>query len=329
MRRRDFINVLGGAVVAWPLGALAQQAQEMRRVGSLLALFENDPEAKAWVRAFEEELQSLGWERGRNIQLEHRCAGNDPARLRTEAAELVAMRPDVLFTAGTPALVALSQETRSLPIVFAQVADPVKLGLVKSLAHPGGNITGFVTIEFGFGAKWLELLKDTAPGRSRVAVISDPNNPSQAAYFPDIEAAAPVFGVDLTRADVRNAADIERAITEFAQRPNGALVVVPTGVTILHRDLIITLAARHRLPAIYPYRLFAVSGGFISYGVDLPGSYRQAASYVGRILKGAKAGDLPVQLSSKFELVVNLKTAKALGLSIPEPFLQRADEVLE
>jgi putative tryptophan/tyrosine transport system substrate-binding protein len=329
MRRRDFISVLGGAVVAWPLGALAQQAQEMRRVGSLLALFENDPEAKAWVRAFEEELQSLGWERGRNIQFEHRFAGNDPARLRTEAAALVVMKPDVLFTAGTPALVALSQETRSLPIVFAQVADPVKLGFVKSLARPGGNITGFVTIEFGFGTKWLELLKDTAPGRSRVAVISDPNNPSQAAYFPDIEAAAPVFGVDLTRADVRNAADIERAITGFAERPNGALVVVPTGVTILHRDLIITLAARHRLPAIYPYRLFAISGGFISYGVDLPGSYRQAASYVGRILKGAKAGDLPVQLSSKFELVVNLKTAKALGLSIPEPFLQRADEVIE
>jgi putative tryptophan/tyrosine transport system substrate-binding protein len=220
-------------------------------------------------------------------------------------------------------------QTRSVPIVFVQVADPVKLGFVKSLAHPGGNITGFVTVEFEFGGKWLELLKDTAPGRSRVAVILDPNNPSQASYFQGIEAAAPALGVDLTRAEVRNAADIERAITAFAQRPNGALVVVPTGVTILHRDVIITLAARHRLPAIYPYRMFATGGGFISYGVDLPESYRQAASYVGRILKGDKAGDLPVQLATKFELVVNLKTAKALGLSIPEPFLQHADEIIE
>jgi putative ABC transport system substrate-binding protein len=329
MRRREFIGLLGGAAAAWPYGARAQQPQDMRRVGSLLALAENDPEPKAWVRAFEQELQRLGWERGRNIQLEHRFAGGDPARLRTEAGELVAMRPDVLFTAGTQALVAISQETRSLPIVFAQVSDPVKLGLVKSLALPGGNITGFVTLEFAFGGKWLELLKDTAPDRNRVAVILDPENPSQAGYFQGIESAAPSFNVDLIRADVRNAVDIERAITAFAQRPNGALVVVPTGVTILHRDLIITLAAQHRLPAIYPYRFFAASGGFISYGVDLPESYRQAASYVGRILRGASAGDLPVQLSSKFELVVNLKTAKALGLIIPEPFLQHADEIIE
>jgi putative ABC transport system substrate-binding protein len=325
MRRREFISLLGGATT-WPLVARAQQT---RRVGALLIFAESDPEAKVWLQAFQGGLQRLGWEQGRNIQLEYRFAGTDLDRLRTEAAELVGMRPDVLFTAGTPALAALSRETRSLPIVFVQVADPVKLGFVKSLARPGGNITGFVTLEYAFGGKWLELLKDTAPGKSRVAVLLSPDNPSQPAYFQGIEAVAPSFGVHLTRADVRNAAEIERTINEFAQQPNGALVVVPNGVTILHRDLIIALAARHRLPAIYPYRFFAASGGFISYGVDLPDSYRQAASYVDRILKGAKPGDLPVQLASKFELVVNLKTAKALDLTIPEPFLQHADELIE
>jgi putative ABC transport system substrate-binding protein len=228
-----------------------------------------------------------------------------------------------------PALAALQRESRSLPIVFVQVSDPVKLGFVGSLTRPGGNITGFTTFEYPIGGKWLELLKDTAPGRSRVAVLLDPDNPSQVAYLQGVETAAPTFGVQLTRADVRNAADIERAINDFAQQPNGALIVAPTAVTILHRDLIIALAARHRLPAVYPYRYFATAGGFISYGVDLAEQYRQAAGYVDRILKGAKPGELPVQLSSKFELVVNLKTAKALELTIPEPFLQRADEVIE
>jgi putative ABC transport system substrate-binding protein len=295
-----------------------------------LVLGENDPQNEALLRAFHEELQRLGWESGRNIQIEYRLAGSDEHRLRTGAAELVGMRPDVLFTAGTPALVALSRETRSLPIVFVQVSDPVKLGLVASLARPGGNITGFVTVESAFAGKWLELLRDTAPGRNRVSVILDPDNPSQLGlYFQGVEAAAPALGMQLTRADVRSADDIERAIEAIAQQPNGALVVVPTAVTTLNRDLIIALAARYRLPAIYPYRIFAVSGGLISYGVDLPDSYRQAASYVGRILKGAKPGDLPVQLTSKFELVVNLKTAKALGLTIPEPFLQHADEIIE
>jgi putative ABC transport system substrate-binding protein len=330
MRRRDFIKVIAGSATAWPLGAHAQQAQEMRRVGALLVLGESDPEGKVWLSAFQEGLQRLGWEQGRNIQIEYRFAGSDEHRLRTGAAELVRMRHDVLFTAGTPALVALSRETRSLPIVFVQVSDPVKLGLVASLARPGGNITGFVTIESAFAGKWLELLRDTAPGRNRVAVILDPDNPSHLPlYFQGIEATARTFGMHLTRADVRSADDIERTIEAVAQQPNGALVVVPTAVTMLNRDLIIALAARHRLPAIYPYRIYAVSGGFISYGVSLSDSYRQAASYVDRILKGAKPGDLPVQLASKFELVVNLKTAKALGLTIPEPFLQTADEVIE
>jgi putative ABC transport system substrate-binding protein len=210
-----------------------------------------------------------------------------------------------------------------------QVSDPVKLGFVTSLARPGGNVTGFANFEHPIGGKWLELLKDTAPGRSRVAVILDPENPSQIAYWEAIEAAAPSFGVQLTRAEVRDAAEIERAINAFAQQPNGALLVAPNAITILHRDLIIALAAQHRLPAVYPYRFFATSGGFISYGIDLPSLYRQAASYVDRILKGTKPGDLPVQLASKFELIVNLKTAKALGLTIAEPFLQHADEVIE
>ena len=235
------------------------------------------------------------------------------------AAELVGMAPDVLFAVATPALEALSRETHSVPIVFVQVSDPVKLGFVASLARPGGNITGFANFEHPIAGKWLDLLKDTAPGRSRVAVLFDPNTPlSQTAYLRAIEAAAPSFRSQLTLADVRNAAEIERAINAFAQQPNGAVLVVPNALTILHRDLIIALAARHRLPAIYPYRLFVTSGGLISYGVDLPDLYRQAASYVDRILKGAKPGDLPVQLASKFELVVNLRAAKALGLTIPE-----------
>jgi len=329
MRRRDFINAICSAAALWPLAAGAQQSERVRRIGVLTALAENDPEAKAWLKAFQEELQRLGWEQGRNVRIEYRSTGSDLNRLRTAAAELVGMTPDVLFTTGSPALVALNRETRSLPIVFVQVSDPVKLGFVASLARPGGNITGFANFEHPIGGKWLDLLKDTAPGRSRVAVILNPDNPSQIAYWQAIEAAAPSFGVQLTRADVRNADEIERAINTFAQQPNGALLVAPNAVTIFHRDLIIALAAQHRLPAVYPYRFFTTSGGFISYGVDLPDLYRQAASYVDRILKGAKPGDLPIQLASKFELVVNLKTGKALGLTVPEPFLQHADEVIE
>jgi putative ABC transport system substrate-binding protein len=336
VRRREFISLIGGAV-AWPVAAGAQQADRMRRIGLLTALDERDPEVAAWLRAFQEELQRLGWEQDRNIRIEHRSPGHDrqrlrsdAERLRSDAVELVAMRPDVLFAVATPALEALNRETRSLPIVFVQVSDPVKLGFVANLARPGGNITGFVNFEHPIGGKWLDLLKDTAPGRGRVAVLLDPDNSlSQIPYWQAIEAAAPSFGVQLTRAEVRNATETERAINAFAQQPNGALLVPPNPVTILNRDLIIALAARHRLPAIYPYRFFAASGGFMSYGVDLPYLYRQAASYVDRILKGAKPGDLPVQLASKFELVVNLKTAKALELTIPEPFLQQADEVIE
>ena len=305
------------------------RAQAAVRIGVLTTLAESDPEVRGWFTVFQVELQKLGWAQGRNISIEYRWPGSDEQRLRSYAAELVKMAPDVIFASTPPTLVALRRESRSLPIVFVQVSDPAKLGLVSSLARPGGNITGFSTFEYPIGGKWLELLKDTAPGRSRVAILLDPSNPSHAEYLQGVEAAARSFGVHVTRAEVRSAADIERTINDFARQPNGAIVVAPTAVTLLNRDLIITLAARHRLPAIYPYRFFANSGGLISYGVDLIDQYKQAAGYVDRILKGAKPGELPVQLSSKFELVVNLKTAKALRLTIPEPFLQHADEVIE
>jgi len=329
VKRREFLTLLGGAAAAWPLAARAQQAERVRRIGVLLGFPESDSEAKAWLTAFEEGLQKLGWTQGRNLRIDYRWAGNDEARMRSYAAELVGAAPDMLFVATTLALVALSRETRSLPIVFVQVADPVTLGFAETLARPGGNITGFTTFEYSIGGKWLELLKDTAPGTTRVAVIFDPRNPTQVQYVQGVETTAPSFGVQLTLAAVQDAAEVERAIEEFAQQPNGALIVAPNIVTLLHRDLIIALAARHRLPAIYAYRFFTTAGGFMSYGIDLAETYRRAASYVDIILKGGKPGELPVQLSAKFELVVNLRAAKALGLTIPEPFLQRADEVIE
>jgi putative ABC transport system substrate-binding protein len=327
LMRREFITLLGGAA-AWPLSARAPQGERMRRIGVLMLFTEGDQETKAWITAFQEGLQQLGWVQGRNASIDYRWAGDDWDRLQINAAELVKMAPDVLFAAATPALAALLQQTRSLPIVFVQVGDPVKLGFVENLARPGGNITGFTNFEHAIGGKWLELIRDTTPG-ARVLVIFESDAPAQLAYLQPIEAAASTFRVELTRAGLRNAAEIERAIDAFAQEPKGALIVLPSALGIAHRDLIVALAARHHLPAIYPYPVFARSGGFISYGVDLTDLYRRAASYVDRILKGAKPGDLPVQLPTKFELIVNLKTAKALGLTIPEPFLQYADEVIE
>jgi putative ABC transport system substrate-binding protein len=328
MRRREFITALGGAA-AWPLAARAQQAAQMRRIGVLTILAEDDAFTKAWFAVFADALQTLGWEPGRNIRLDFRFAGGDEDRLRTYATELVRLGPDVLFANGPQALLALHEQTRSLAIVFAQVADPVKLGVVGNLARPGGNITGFAVFEYTIASKWVELLKDTAPSTARVAVIFDPQNPFQAPYFQAAEAAASSFGMQLIRAAVRSAVEIEGAITSFAQEPKGSLLVLPSAPALIHRDLIIALAARHRLPAVYPYRIFASSGGLISYGLDIADIYRRAASYCDLILKGTKPGDLPVQLPSKFELVVNLKTAKVLGVSIPERFLQNADEVIE
>jgi putative tryptophan/tyrosine transport system substrate-binding protein len=329
MRRREFITLLGGAAAAWPLAARAEQAERVRRVGVLAALIEPDPEAQASLKAFREELQRLGWKPNRNISLEHRWAGTDVDRLRTYAAELVKMELDVILAAATPSLAALHHETCTIPIVFAQVSDPVKLGFVANLARPGGNVTGFTGFEHTIGGKWLELLKDTAPATTRVAVYFDPENPNRVPYLQAIEAAAPSFGLRLTPIGVRNPAEIERTIGTFAQEPNGALIVIPNAVSLRHRDLFIALAARHRLPAVYPYRFFASAGGLVSYGLDLPDQYRRAASYVDLILRGTRPGDLPIQLPTNFELVVNLKTARALGLTIPEPFLQHADEVIE
>src|SRR5262245_32310531 len=266
--RRQFLTLLGSAA-AWPLTARAQQREQMRRIGALMLAAEGDQEAKAWLTAFQEGLQQLGWAQSRNVSIDYRWAGHDWDRLRTYAAELVRMAPDVLFAAATPALEALRQQTRSLPIVFVQVSDPVKLGFVANLARPGGNITGFTNFEHPIGGKWLELIRDTAPGAMRVLAIFEPDIPAQLAYLQAIESAAPTFRVELIRAGVRNAVEIERAIDAFAQEPKGALIVVPSALGIAHRDLIVALAARHRLPAIYPYPVFARSGGFISYGVDL------------------------------------------------------------
>jgi putative ABC transport system substrate-binding protein len=311
------------------LTARAQQGERMRRIGVLMSNVESDPEVQTWMAAFREGLRKLGWVQDRNIRIDARWGAADYERLRIYAAELSRLAPDVIFAGATPALVALQRETSSLPIVFTQVSDPVKLGLIASLARPGGNITGFAIVEHAIAGKWLELLKDTASGTTRILVLSDPNTPSHGPYVQAIESAAPSFGVQLTLADVRSSDEIERAVNAFAQQPNGALIVVPNPVTILHRDLIFTLAARHRLPAVYPYRFFASSGGFISYGTDITDQYRQAATYVDRILKGQNPGELPVQLPTKYDLVVNLKTAKALGITVPISLLVRADEVIE
>ena len=326
MRRREFIALLGGAAAAWPVVARAQE--RVRKIGVLMGFAENDADAQVWIKAFEGELQKLGWQQSRNLSIDLRWPGVDADRLQAAAKEMVSGKPDVILAGSTIAAVPLMKATQTLPIVFVQVSDPVKLGLVSNLARPNGNLTGFVNFEHAIGGKWLELIRDTAPGVNRVAVIHDPDNISQAPYVQAVEASAPSFGVQVTRAGVRDAAEIERAINAFAN-PKGALIVVPSGLTITNRASIVALANRYRLPAVYPYRLFASEGGFVSYGVDLAELYRGAAGYVDRILRGAKPAELPVQLPTKYELVVNLKTAKALGLTVPVPFLQRADEVIE
>ena len=329
MRRREFITLLGGAGAAWPLAAHAQR-ERMRHIGVLMPLAENDPESQARITAFREGLAKLGWTEGRNVQIEYRWIAGDPDRARTYAAELVKLKPDVIFAATASSLMPLQRETRSVPIVFAQVADPVAAGFIANLARPGGNITGFTQFEYAIGAKWLELLKQIAPQVTRVLIIYDPANPSEAtAYLPVIEAAARSFGMQVSISVVRDAAEIERAIEEFTRAPNGGLIPVPTLSMAVHRDLIISMANRHRLPNVYAYRYYPTAGGLASYGVDNIDLYRRAASYVDRILKGEKPGDLPVQLPTKFELVINLKTAKALGLDPPISLLARTDEVIE
>ena len=330
MKRREFITLIGGAAAAWPLAARAQQTDQVRRIGFLTGgSSERDAEWQAFVAAFKEGLQKLGWTEGHNVRIELRWPGADADRRRAYAAELVNLKPDVIVAGGTSSLAPLSQATRTIPIVFAQVSDPVRAGFVKSLVRPDGNITGFALYEYAIAAKWLELLKQIAPRVRRVAVICDPTLTANAGQLPEIVSAAPSFGVQLSTHAVRNAAEIERAIEEFAPVADGGLVVLPNPFAINYRGHIIALAAKHRLPAVYPYRLHVASGGLASYGVDVADLYRRAASYVDRILKGEKPGELPVQYATKFELVINLNTAKALGLDPPISLLARTDEVIE
>ena len=325
MKRRDFITLIGGAATTWPLTAHAQQ---MRRIGMLLAFSESDLEGQSRVAALQRGLQELGWMDGRNVRIDYRWAVGDADRIRY-AAELVAIAPDVILATTGATVGALQQASRSVPIVFVTVIDPVGGGWVASLARPGGNATGFATYEFSMGGKWLELLKEIAPRVTRVAVIRDPSVPAGSGLFAAIQTVAPSFGVELTSVGVRDASEIERGIAAFAREPNGGLIVPVPSSVVLHRELLITLAARHRLPAIYAARFFVTSGGLISYAPETIDSYRRAAGYVDRILKGEKPADLPVQAPTKYEMAINLKTAKALGLDVPPTLLARADEVIE
>jgi ABC-type uncharacterized transport system substrate-binding protein len=366
MRRREFITLIGGAAAGWPLAA---QAQRMRRIGVLVAVGD-DPESRGRITAFVQALQELGWTEGRDIRIDARWGGGDPDRFRRYAAELVALAPDVILVSGGSGVGPMLQATRTVPIVFVQVTDPVGAGFVDSLARPGGNATGFTHFEYGISAKWLELLKQIAPGVTRAAVLRDPAIASGVGQFAVIQSVAPPLGVELTPVNVRDAEEIERAVTAFAQaalasgasgqrgnsiarahsasedareragntRPepgssargsNGGLIVTASALAVVHRDLIITLAARHKLPAIFPFRFHVTGGGLISYGPDTVDPHRRAAGYVDRILKGEKPADLPVQAPTRYELVINLKTAKALGIDVPPALLVRADEVIE
>jgi ABC-type uncharacterized transport system substrate-binding protein len=327
MKRREFMTLLGGAAVAWPLAARAQ-GDRTRRIGVLMSTAEDDPESKARIAAFQQGLQEWGWTLGRNLRIETRWATAD--NIRRHAAELAALAPDVLLAGtGTATVAPLLEATRTVPIVFVTVIDPVGAGFVASLARPGGNATGFTNYEYSMSGKWLELLKEIAPGVTRAAVLRDPAVTSGIGQFGAVQIVAPPLGVELSPVDVRDAHEIERAVTAFARGLNGGLIVTASASGIAHRELITTLAARHKLPAVFSGRFYVASGGLISYGPDLVDQYRRAAGYVDRILKGEKPADLPVQAPTKYRLVINLKTAKALGLEVPPTLLARADEVIE
>jgi len=328
MRRREFVALLGGAA-AWPLAAGGEQGERIRRIGVLMPSAADDPEFQARITAFLQGLAQLGWLDGRNVRIDSRWGVADADRIRKYAAELVALAPDVILANSSAAVAPLLQATRTVPIVFTTVADPVGAGYVDSLARPGGNATGFIVFEYSIAAKWLELLKEIAPGVTRVAVVRESAIAAGPGQFGVIQAAAPSLGVELRPIDVRDAGEIERAIAAFAQGSNGGLIVTGSPGAIFHRELIIALAARHRLPATYSARFWPTDGGLISYGPDSIDPLRRAAGYVDRILRGEKPADLPVQAPTKYELVINLKTAKALGLEIPTPVLARADEVIE
>jgi putative ABC transport system substrate-binding protein len=328
MRRREFIVALGGAAV-WPLAAHAQQAERMRRIGVLTPYAADDREGQARVAALQQGLAEFGWTDGRNARIDKRWGAGDPARYRQHAAELLALGPNVVVAVGSPIVAALQRETRTVPIVFVGVIDPVGAGSVASLAHPGGNTTGFTVFEYGLSPKWLGLLKEIAPRITRAAVFRDPTAASLIGLLGGIRSVAPSLRVELSLIDVHNAGDIERAVAAFAREPNGGQIVFSSSLTLLHRELIIALAARHRLPTVYNDSAFVTAGGLSSYGPNRVEQYRPAAGYVDRILKGEKPGDLPVQAPTKYELAVNLRTAKSLGLEVPATLLARADEVIE
>jgi putative tryptophan/tyrosine transport system substrate-binding protein len=331
MRRREFITLLGNVVAAasWPRGASAQQGEPLRRIGVLMNRAADDPSGQGGVAAFRQALQQLSWVEDRNMRIDTRWGENNPDLVRKYAAELISLSPEVILAVGTLGAMALQHLTRTLPIVFVNVTDPVGAGLVNSLAQPGGNLTGFMLFEYSSSGKWLELLKQIAPNVTRAAVLRDPANPAGLAQFSAIQAIAQSLGVEVSPIGVRDASEIERAVAAFAASPGGGLIVTGTALTSVNRNLIIALAAGYKLPTVYSDRLVTVGGGLLSYGPDRVELYKHAAGYVDRILKGEKPADLPVQVPTKYELVINLKTAKALGLAVPPSLLARADEVIE
>jgi putative ABC transport system substrate-binding protein len=327
--RRGFIALLGGAAAVLPLAAHAQQGERLRLIGVLMNLGADDRVSQARLTAFVQTLNQLGWTDGRNVRIEYRFGAGDNKRIRKHAEELVALAPDVILANAAPSVASLLQVTRTVPIVFAAVIDPVGAGFVASLARPGGNATGFTSHEFGLSAKWLELLKQIAPNVTRVAVLRDPTSPTGIGQLAALQSVAPSLGVELSPLGVHDADEIERGLAAFAGRSNGGLIATPSTSVIARRELIIKAAARHQLPAVYPYRFFVHDGGLLSYGADRVDQYRRAASYVDRILRGEKPADLPVQAPTKYETSINLKTAKALGLTVPPALLVAADEVIE
>ena len=329
MRRREFITLLGGAAAAWPLAVRAQQGERMRRIGVLMPITADHPEGQTRIAAFQQGLQQLGWTDRRNVRIEARWSRGNADDIRKYAAELATLSPDVILATGSNTMGPLLQATRAVPIVFVTVPDPVGAGFVDSLARPGGNATGFTAFEYGLSGKWVELLKEIAPGVTRAAVIRDPAITAGIGQFAAIQSVAPSIGVEVSPVNVRDAGEIERAITAFARSSNGGLIVTGSALAVVHRNLIVMLAARHKLPAVYWDRLLVTAGGLISYGPDIIHQYRRAAAYVDRILKGEKPSDMPVQAPTKYELIINLKTAKALGLTVPPSLLARADEVIE
>jgi putative ABC transport system substrate-binding protein len=329
MRRRKFITLLGGMAAVWPLAARAQQAGRMKRIGVLMGLTVDDPEGQARRAAFQHRLEELGWTVDRDVEIDYRWGGANPESIHKSAAELVALAPDVILATSGATVGALQQASRAVPIVFAGVIDPVGSGFVDSLARPGGNATGFLVFEYSLSGKWVELLKQIAPSVTRVALLRDTTQGSGTSQFAVIQAMAPSLRVEVSPLNMRDAGEIERAVAAFARSPNGGLIVPGSGLATLHRDLIITLAARHKLPAVYNERSFVAAGGLISYGPDQIDQFRRAAGYVDRILKGEKPADLPVQAPTKYETVLNLKTARALGVEVPPTLLARADEIIE